>query len=430
MSDLGGIPDACHRGEPWVWVNPHRTGAGSEDVADCDVTVQDIRAADARLRRFAPFLAHTFAGPWHHSRGETHPGVIDSRLTPLPHLRVALGLANPLWLKRDDALPISGSIKARGGIYEVLSVAERILLDAELLPREAEFYDAATCASPQVKKTLGRWSIAVGSTGNLGLSIGTMARALGFRAVVHMSADAREWKKHRLRSLGAQVVEYEGDYALAVETGRRQAEADPYAHFVDDENSRDLFLGYAVAGLRLRDQLAEAKITPDADHPLHVYLPCGVGGGPGGIIHGIRLALGDRAEHVHCWYAEPTSACAMLLALATGRGAQISVGDIGLDARTAADGLAVGRASHLAWAATRDVVAGAYTVTDEEMFDLLARLDRAEGIRMEPSALAGIAGPLALRRAGVELPAGAVHLAWGTGGSMVPAEEMAGYLNR
>lgn len=383
-----------------------------------------------RLRRFAPFLAHAFDGPWHHQRGEAHPGVIDSPLTPLPTLCLDLGLSNPLWLKRDDALPISGSIKARGGIYEVLAMAERILLDADLLPRGAELYDAATFETPQVKEALGRWSIAVGSTGNLGLSIGTMARALGFRAIVHMSADAREWKKKRLRSLGAQVVEYEGDYALAVETGRGQAQADPYAHFVDDENSRDLFLGYAVAGLRLRDQLAEAGITPDADHPLHVYLPCGVGGGPGGIIHGIRLALGDRAEHVHCWYAEPTSACAMLLALATGRGAQISVGDIGLDGRTAADGLAVGRASHLAWAATRDVVAGAYTVTDDAMFALLTHLDRAEGIRMEPSALAGVAGPLALRRADVELPAGAVHLAWGTGGSMVPEEEMAAYLDR
>lgn len=429
MDDVDEVPGACRRGEPYVWVNPHRTGAGSVDSADCEVTLQDIRAADSRLRRFAPFLTRSFDGPWHHKRGEVQPGVIDSPLTPLPHLRAALRLSHPLWLKRDDALPISGSIKARGGIYEVLATAERILVQAGLLPPEADFYDAKLFDTPHVQAVLGRCSIVVGSTGNLGLSIGTMARAIGFRAVVHMSADAREWKKQRLRSLGVEVVEHAGDYALAVEAGREQAHADPHAHFVDDENSRDLFLGYAVAGLRLGDQLDEAGIVPDANHPLHIHLPCGVGGGPGGIIHGIRLALGDRSEHVHCWYAEPTAACAMLLALATGRGAQISVSDIGLEGRTAADGLAVGRASHLAWAATRDVVEGAYTVTDDRLFGLLAHLDRFEGIRMEPSALAGVAGPLALHSAGVELPAGSVHLAWGTGGSMVPTQEMAAYVN-
>ncbi|WP_168583583.1 D-serine ammonia-lyase [Gephyromycinifex aptenodytis] len=429
MSDIETLPGAFLRGEPHLWRNPNRTGAGGQASAECDITLEDIRAADARLRRFAPYLARTFAGPWHRGPdGQVQEGVIDSALQPLPRLQRALDLANPLWLKRDDALPISGSIKARGGIYEVLATAERILSEAGLLPEDAQAYDPSLFKTAQVRRVLGRWSIAVGSTGNLGLSIGTMARAMGFRAVVHMSADAREWKKRRLRSLGAQVLEYEGDYALAVQTGRERAQSDLQTHFVDDENSRDLFLGYAVAGLRLGAQLDAAGIGPDADHPLHVYLPCGVGGGPGGVIHGIRLALGERAEHVHCWYAEPTAACAMLLALATDRGARISVQDVGLDGRTVADGLAVGRASQLAWAATKRAVAGAYTVTDTALMELLALLNRTEGIAMEPSALAGLAGPGALVAAGIELPAGANHLAWGTGGSMVPPEEMAAYL--
>ncbi len=168
-----------------------------------------------------------------------------------------------------------------------------------------------------------------------------------------------------------------------------QAKQDPYCYFIDDEHSRDLFLGYAVAGSRVKKRLDQMNIKPDADEPLFVYLPCGVGGGPGGVALALKLIYG---EHVHIFFGEPTHSPCMLLGLFSGLHDEISVQDIGLDNQTAADGLAVGRPSGLAGPLMEPILSGCYTADDGTLFSSLYQLRAAENKSLEPSALAGLAG--------------------------------------
>src|SRR5699024_3944902 len=141
-----------------------------------------------------------------------------------------------------------------------------------------------------------------------------MRARLRLQAAVHMSADARQWKKDLLRSHGVEVVEYEQDYSVAVAAGRKAAEDDDLVYFVADENSVSLFLGYAVAGARLAGQLQAMDVRITEEEPLHVYLPCGVGGGPGGVAFGITAIFGDSAR---CYFAEPTHSPAMFIGVHT-----------------------------------------------------------------------------------------------------------------
>ncbi|MDO4998521.1 MAG: D-serine ammonia-lyase, partial [Neisseria sp.] len=214
--------------------------------------------------------------------------------------------------------------------------------------------------------------------------------------------------------------EYDGDYGEAVASGRRLAEQNPYAYFVDDENSRHLFLGYAVAGARVKKQFDALGIQFSETQPLIAYLPCGVGGGPGGVAFGLKLAFGDA---VQCVFAEPVQSPCMLLGVYTGLHDAVCVQDIGLSNQTAADGLAVGRASGFVGRAMQRSLTAFYTATDEEMYRLAAQIFELENRRLEPSAAASLAG---LRYFAEQ--ENATHLAWATGGSLVPDEVFAEYL--
>jgi len=248
-----------------------------------------------------------------------------------------------------------------------------------------------------------------------------MSAKLGFNVTVHMSADARQWKKDMLRSKGVIVREYENDYTVAVANGRKEAEGNEFCHFVDDENSRTLFLGYSVAALRLKKQFDDAGIEITSEKPLYVYLPCGVGGGPGGVAFGLKAVFGDN---VHCFFVEPTECPCATLGLVTGKQSGISVQDIGLSGITEADGLAVGRPSELVCRLMQPLLDGCFTAPDSVLLPALRLLHRSEGIFIEPSSCIAVD---AYRRTPIS-DDNATHILWATGGSLVPQDIRQQYL--
>ncbi|MFQ6976166.1 MAG: D-serine ammonia-lyase [Oscillibacter sp.] len=274
----------------------------------------------------------------------------------------------------------------------------------------------------------------VGSTGNLGLSIGIMGAALGYRVTVHMSADARQWKKDLLRAKGVTVLEYGADYSYAVQKGRERAAEDPRSYFIDDENSVDLFLGYAVAARRLKAQLAGSRTSRSTRSTRCSFtFPAASAARRGGICFGLKQEFGDAA---HVYFAEPVEAPCMLLGLASGLQNAICVQDIGLTGRTAADGLAVSRPSGFVGETVKEMVGGGFTVSDEHLFNDLHALHETEGLFVEPSACAGFAGAVELSKMTDYLESSglgahwenAAHIVWATGGALVPEGEREKYL--
>ena len=422
-SDIMTVTDELKNRQETLWLNPDMEGMEPNTKIN-GYSFVHMRAAQNRFMRFLPYIAEAFP------ETAARKGVIESGLLRIPEMKEYLnstgaGISGEVFLKDDAHLPIAGSVKARGGIHEVLKHAEMLAQKhGMLLPTD----NYSKINSDEFRSFYSDYTIQVGSTGNLGISIGRTAARMGFKVIVHMSSDAKEWKKQLLRSEGVTVREYDGNYSEAVACGRRESEADEKSYFVDDENSEDLFFGYATAPLRLKVQLYKAGVKLDREHPMFVYIPCGVGGAPGGITFGLKQLFGDN---VHCFFAEPVEAPCMTLGMATGKFDDICVQDIGLSGKTAADGLAVGRPSGLVCSIMEPLMSGSFTVEDSRLFGYQQKMLELNKLFLEPSACAGFKGLEDIERAGSKwgeyldskglrpYMGQATHIVWATGGGLM-----------
>lgn len=420
--------DALKSQTPVFWINPYLKENPVKTHLYSSLSLEQVHMAKALMSRFEPLLATLFP------ELADKPSITSS-LTTIETFQSSLitfvgGRIPGTWaIKNDHELPISGSVKARGGMYALLKYAEELAVKEGLVNPDQSYRQFA---SAPFLKLFSQHSLMVSSTGNLGLSIGIIGKRLGFNVIVHMSQDAKSWKVEKLKDLGVEVIQHKGTYSDAVAIGREMASKTAHCYFIDDENSQDLFMGYSIAGLELKEQLEAQDIIIDARHPLFIYLPCGVGGAPSGIAYTLKTCFG---KYVHIFFAEPTAAPCMLLGLLTEEKEQVSIAKLGLTGKTIADGLAVGTPSALASDILAQTASGGYTVSDSIMQRLQYLLFASENITLEPSALVGFAGPYKLfyTKEGFEYlkshnllqhAESITHISWATGGSMVPHSVM------
>jgi len=174
---------------PCFWINQVSLSTGDslpDILSSLPLTTRDLDEAEQRWQRLRPVLSNLFSS-------ETPDGLIKSPLHRASiKLQTSLGLTSSssvLLIKEDSKLAVCGSVKARGGLYETFKYAEDVNLDWSLDDDDgsSSSKDSSSSSSSSSASSLldavqeglmEDYTVVVGSTGNLGLSVGLAAASM------------------------------------------------------------------------------------------------------------------------------------------------------------------------------------------------------------------------------------------------------------
>jgi D-serine dehydratase len=169
-----------------------------------------------------------------------------------------------------------------------------------------------------------------------------------------------------------------------------------------------------------------------------VYIPCGVGGAPGGVCYGLKRVFGDN---VHVFFCEPVLFPSVLIGCASDRYNDSNVADFGISGMSHADGLACASPSGFVTRIDRNLISGDFTVVDGRQYDYMRMLKDTQNLLIEPSSCAAFIGPCRLLEyegtkkylsehgLTAEKLADATQICWATGGRLVPDVIWNQYIN-
>ena len=392
------ILEKIKSGLPVIYLNKNKREEKS-------YSIKDIKKTYERFIKYSSLIQKKYP--------KIDKGIIKSDLVKTKKINDKYFNKIDLYLKLDNNLPVVGSVKARGSLNAIIDIVEKISQKENWIEEDFPLNLSRYIEENKFSK----YKIIVGSTGNLALSVGLFSQIFGIKTIVYMSNDAKEWKKEILRKANAEIVQINGTYSEAVKLGREKAKNSENTFFIDDENSEELFLGYAASIFKLNKQIERENINPTNEDPLYIFIPCGVGGAPGGISYALNLVFGNK---IKIFFVEPVNAPCMALALIENKENPRAVSEIGLNKRTEADGLAVYKASEFIFNLVKNYINGTITVNDSDMLEFVYNMKILEDQRIEVSAAAGLAGLQKIQKEGTKINKA---LVWLTGGSLIPDKE-------
>ena len=218
------------------------------------------------------------------------------------------------------------------------------------------------------------------SAGNFGQGVAYAARALKVPAIVFCSTRANRGKVHRMRRLGAKVVESGDDFDDAREASEAYAAEHAAELLVDGDDVR-ISTGAATMAVELTDAVAAGHLPA----PILASVPVG----NGALLNGVGSWLRAEAAGCRILGVQATLADAMTRSWHAGRPIDTATAD------TYADGIA----SRVAIPRAVELMAGRVdvmvTVGEEDLHAAQALLTAELGITAEGAAAASWAGLLA-----------------------------------
>jgi threonine dehydratase len=220
-------------------------------------------------------------------------------------------------------------------------------------------------------------SVVAASSGNHGIAVAYASRLLDKRCTVVVPETAVREKVDTILDYGAEVVKA-GRLSEEREARAREISRAAGSAFIHPFNDRDVIAGQGTCGLEIAEQLKEFD---------SVLVP--VGGG--GLISGISIALKSQGRGVKVFGVEPQGAPKLSAALEAKKVMRVS------SPISMADGLMPSALGELTYEACSRYVDGAFTASEEEIFNATSVMIKTARIIAEPSGATPLA-PLLVRR--------------------------------
>ena len=238
-----------------------------------------------------------------------YPGPLSSplrQLTGHPFAALWPQGSDSVWVKCDDALPVTQGLSDRGISYAVLSMISDAMIAAGMAHAGQPLMGID---QPGVRAWLSEHQMMICGPGRDALVAGRICRALGIPAKVVRRSDTPQGLIEVMLDSGLQFTE--PMTSIGAHQLRRKAADLKGIWWLDTTESLAAFKGYACAALEIKQQAFSQDIRPSLSRPLMVFLASSNCLGAAGLIRGLKAVFGPYVqtvlvEDVHHLHALPT----------------------------------------------------------------------------------------------------------------------------